>query len=148
MNHQSFGLRFPFYASVSGDLPKEIMARTSDQASGWHSTFGPEPLALSPVHIGSGSLSGGLRNLCLIAVHELYPSHVSSLLPRLTSLTALDLSHNPFMDDSVGQSIASSCEHKLINLGPGNANSIFRCRYFSDFVAHQRLQKNCRLRFG
>ena len=92
-----------------GDLSKEILAKTSDEAAGWKSTFGPRPLALSPVHIGAGSVCGGVRSLSLLAVYELGTGDVCAILPRLTTLTALDLSHNPLLDNSVAESIASNC---------------------------------------
>jgi hypothetical protein len=57
---------------------------------------------------------GGIRSLNLVAVHELQSSHICALLPRLTTLTALDLSHNPLMDDEVGQSISANCASQLV----------------------------------
>jgi hypothetical protein len=95
--------------SAAGDLSKDFMGKTSDKAKGWNSTFGAEPLALSPVHIGAGSLCGGIRSLCFVAIHELSANDICSMLPRLTTLTTLDLSHNPLMDDAVASSISAHC---------------------------------------
>lgn len=45
---------FWVFTILVGDLSREIMAQTSEKAEGWTSTFGGQPLAVSPVHVGAG----------------------------------------------------------------------------------------------
>jgi hypothetical protein len=67
---------------------------------------------------------GGIRCLNLVAIHELQSSQICALLPRLTTLTALDLSHNPLMDNEVGQSISANCAFQF-----ATSTATFTCTF-------------------